>query len=170
MNPLRDPNSQQILEIDVEKRGKMKVEKSNVTTRSGSDDDTNLSTSAETKVNHDIPATSVLYKGRLARLNANIEGLSGLEARGITRVLPEERHSCGRKGYFQMFFLWFIVNLVANNTIIGLLGPSLFYLSWKDSVCIAIFANALASCGPAYTSTFSTRSGNRTMVCSKQNR
>ena len=108
--------------------------------------------------------TPVLLEGKFAKWNAKVEGLAGLEARGITRVLPEEQHGGGSHGYLQMLTLWFSINLVATNIITGLLGPLIFQLGWVDCVCIVIFANALSSCGPAYTSTFGPESGNRTMV------
>ncbi|KAL8695479.1 MAG: hypothetical protein Q9218_000057 [Villophora microphyllina] len=113
---------------------------------------------------HDIPPDPVLFTGKLAEWNAKVEGLAGLEARGIVRVLPEEKHGGGSHGYLQMFLLWFSMNLCANNIITGLFGPLIFALGWKDSICIVIFANALGSCGPAYTSTFGPESGNRTMI------
>lgn len=109
-------------------------------------------------------SSPILLQGRLARWNAKVEGLAGLEARGITRVLPEEKHGGGRKAYLQMFALWFSINVCANNIIVGLLGPLVFSLGWVDCVCIVIFANALSSCAPSYTATFGPTSGNRTMV------
>ncbi|KAI7132561.1 hypothetical protein KC352_g31022, partial [Hortaea werneckii] len=38
-----------------------------------------------------------------------------LEARGIQRVLPDERHDMRQLGYIQIAILWFSVNLTANN-------------------------------------------------------
>ena len=111
-----------------------------------------------------VPPTPVLIKGRLAKWNARVERLSGLEARGITRVLPEEKHDLKTMGYVQMFSLWFGMNIVVANIVVGLLGPLLFQLGWRDSVCIVIFANALSSAAPSYLATFSAESGNRTMV------
>ena len=112
-----------------------------------------------------VPPTPILLRGRLAKWNAKVEGLAGLEARGITRVLPEERHDLKTMGYVQMFGFWFGMNLVVENIVIGFLGPLVFKLGWKDSVCIVIFASALACCGPSYLGTFGAESGNRTMVC-----
>ncbi|KAL8644051.1 MAG: hypothetical protein Q9226_007962 [Calogaya cf. arnoldii] len=123
-----------------------------------SDDSTNSS------LQHDIPPTSVLLKGRLARWNEKIEGLAGLEARGIIRVLPDEKHAGGIRHYLQMMLLWFSINLTSANIITGLLGRLLFSLGWTDAVCIAIFATALAACSVSYISTFGPASGNRTMI------
>lgn len=151
MNPLNHPGAHQIPENDVEKWG------------SDAFPDTANTSSFDSSNHHDIPPTPRL-NGRLANWNAKVEALAGLEARGITRVLPEEKHTAGRRGYLQMFALWFSINLVATNIITGLLGPLVFQLGWVDCVCIVIFANALSSCGPSYTSTFGPESGNRTMV------
>ncbi|KAH8812469.1 permease for cytosine/purines, uracil, thiamine, allantoin-domain-containing protein [Xylogone sp. PMI_703] len=88
-----------------------------------------------------------------------------MEARGITRVLTHEKNvPRPLHDYFHMFALWFSINLQAINIIIGILGPLVYGLGWVDCVCIVIFANALASCGPAYLATFGPESGNRTMI------
>lgn len=123
---------------------------------------------ARSSVSDNLPDLARLakpgFKTRLSQWNARIEGLAGLERRGIKRVLPEDKHSLGCKGYLQMFTLWFGMNLVASNLVTGLLGPLVFNLGWTDCVCCVIFANALSSCGASYTSTFGPQSGNRTMV------
>lgn len=93
-----------------------------------------------------------------------MEGLAGLEARGIIRVLTEEKYDGGKRGFLQMLALWFTMNFLATSITTGLLGPLVFQLGWVDCVCIVIFANALSSCGASYTSTFGPESGNRTMV------
>ncbi|KAL8722069.1 MAG: hypothetical protein Q9225_001391 [Loekoesia sp. 1 TL-2023] len=153
MNPLSHPGGYQIPENDIEKQGELKDASINVTP-SGSDPGEQ----------HDIPPTPRILKGRLTRWNNKMEGLGGLEARGITRVLPEEKHDMGVMGYLQMFSLWFSISLVATTVVTGLLGPLLFNLGWVDCVCCVIFANALSCCGTAYTATFGPQSGNRTMI------
>jgi Permease for cytosine/purines, uracil, thiamine, allantoin len=156
---------QHIPESDLEKRGELK-DLAVDTKVFDSDIPAEVSTrSVNSSDQHDSTTAPVLLKGKLAKWNAKVEGLAGLEARGITRVLPEERHGGGVAGYLQMLALWFGINLVVPNMIAGLLGPLLFNLGWVDCVCIVIFANALSACGPAYISTFGPRSGNRTMVC-----
>jgi Permease for cytosine/purines, uracil, thiamine, allantoin len=167
MNPLNHPGVHQIPQHDVEKRGELKSTDVDVTTNTGCDtfrDATNTSSSDSSNQQDTRPITPVLLTGKLASWNAKVEGLAGLEARGITRVLPEEKHDGGIHGYLQMVALWFSINLVATNIITGLLGPLVFQLGWVDCVCIVIFANALSSCGASYTSTFGPESGNRTMV------
>ncbi|CAL8581171.1 Vitamin B6 transporter [Xanthoria parietina] len=120
--------------------------------------------SAHSSLQHDIPPTPVLLQGRLARWNDKIEGLAGLEARGITRVTSDEKHAAGIRQYLQMVALWFSMNLTSANIITGLLGRLLFSLGWIDAVCIAIFATGLAACSVSYVSTFGPASGNRTMI------
>lgn len=167
MNPLRHPAAHQIPENDVEKRGEL-IESSVDITATGSDsadntmDNSNITSHPGT---FDIAPTPVLLRGRLAKWNAKVESLAGLEARGITRVLPEEKHNVDAMGYIQMFTLWFSINVVVNNLAVGFLGPLVFNLGWVDCVCLVLFANALSACGAAYTGTFGPQSGNRTMVC-----
>lgn len=130
----------------------------NLTTHHGSETPSNYSS------HHEVAPTPNLLKGRLAVWNDKVEGLSGLEARGIRRVMPDEKTGGGLCVYIQMFLLWFSINLVAINITTGLLGPLLFELGWVDSVCIVVFAIMISACGPAYTSTFGPLSGCRTMV------
>jgi len=104
---------------------------------------------------------------RLAAWNRKIESLAGLEARGISRVLPEEKHAGGAAGYVQMFAMWSGISLSAVNLVIGFLGPQVFQLGRIDCVCITIFANALGCCGPAYMATFGPRSGHRSMILAR---
>ena len=167
MNPQDHPVAHQMPEEDVEKWGISKSAKVNVTSSNDShalDNPTNDSSSFNPGSRHGIHSGPPVLESRLIHWNAKVEGLARLEARGITRVLPEERHAGGKQGYLQMFALWFSINLVAANIVTGLLGPLVFQLGWVDSVCIVIFANALSACGAAYTSTFGPESGNRTMV------
>ena len=107
---------------------------------------------------------AVALKSKVGYWNARVERLAGLEARGISRVLPDEKHAGGMQDYLQMFLLWFSINMYAYNIITGFLGVLVFSLGWRDCIFIIVFANALAACGVSYTSTFGPESGNRTMV------
>lgn len=131
------------------------VEKSAANIAGGTDynDATNLSTPIS------APA------GRLSKLNSKIESLAGLEARGITRVLPEERHATSLAGYVQMALLWFSANLTANNLAVGLLGPLVFELGFVDSSLCAVFGAFVGCLATSYMSIWGAQSGNRTMVC-----
>jgi len=87
-----------------------------------------------------------------------------LEARGIQRVLPNERHDMRQLGYIQIAILWFSVNLTANNLTLGMLGPAVYYLPFLDSCLCAVFGAIVGSLPVPYIATFGPRSGNRTMV------
>lgn len=155
MTPLHELDAHNMTESDIEKQGEVRCVESDTTTNTPP---------SRSSSQHDIPPPPVL-KGHLAKWNAKVESLIGLETRGIKRVLPEERTGCGRREYLHMFELWFGLNMVpALSLITGLLGPLVYQLGWVDCVCISIFANALSSCAPAFISTFGPQSGNRTMV------
>jgi hypothetical protein len=96
--------------------------------------------------------------------NDKIENLAGFEARGITRVLPEERHGTSLSTDFQMGFLWFSANLTANILAVGFLGPLVFSLGFVDSAMCAVFGSFLGCVLAAYMSIWGAQSGNRTMV------
>ena len=103
--------------------------------------------------------------GLLRRWNNRIENLAGLEARGIARVMPDERQQASTSGYVQMALLWFSANITANNLILGLLGPLVFQLSFLDSALCTVFGALLGSLATAYMGIWGARSGHRTMVC-----
>ena len=95
------------------------------------------------------------------RLETNI----GLEARGVERVPEELRAKKTVVGdYIQMGLIWFSANLTANNTMLGLLGPSLFLLGLSDAMVIAAFGATAGAMATGYISTFGPVSGNRTLV------
>jgi NCS1 nucleoside transporter family len=87
-----------------------------------------------------------------------------LEARGIQRVEPDERHSLKSLGYSQIAMLWFSINLAANNITLGMLGPSVFGLGFLDASLCAVFGMLVGCLPVAYIATFGPRSGNRTMI------
>jgi len=101
----------------------------------------------------------------LRRINHRIEGLSGFEARGITRVPPSERQPASLSADLQVVILWFGANISANNMTAGLFGPLVFGLGFKDSVLCAIFGCFLGSLSTSYMAIWGPQSGNRTMVC-----
>ncbi len=100
----------------------------------------------------------------LRKINDRIEGLSGFEARGITRVLPEERHPASNLADLQVFILWFGANISANNLFVGFFGPLVFNLGFRDSVICAIFGCILGAASTGYMAMWGPVSGNRTMV------
>jgi hypothetical protein len=127
----------------------------------------NLATSPTPTSISSTPGQSAEKSGLSATLrkwNDKVESLAGLEARGITRVLPDERHTATIMGYFQMAFLWFSANITANNLAVGFLGPLLFGLGFTDAVLISVFGSLVGSVLTAYMSIWGAQSGNRTMV------
>ena len=90
-----------------------------------------------------------------------------LEARGIQRVDPAERHSLKKQGYLQVALFWFSINLGAMNVTLGMLGPAAFSLGFKDTSLCAAFGAILGSLPVAYFATFGPRSGNRSMVLAR---
>lgn len=87
-----------------------------------------------------------------------------IEARGVRRVLPQECHPLTWRSYLQTFLLWFSGNLAAQNTSLGMLGPTIFALSFRDACLCAFFGSLIGATGPSYIATFGPISGNRTLI------
>ena len=118
--------------------------------------------SSDTASSHD--ALPLHVPKTVSRWNRAIESIRGLEARGISRVPPDQRVTPSLANYVQISLLWYSANISANNLAVGLLGPLLFDLGFVDSALLAVFACMFGSLGPAYTAIFGPQSGNRTMV------
>ena len=150
MNPLQHPSAHvpPTLDADIEKKAADHVV---------DEKDSDLSPVATLAL--PVPST-------LSKWNAKIESLAGLEARGIVRVQEDERHGLSWLGYLQMAIMWYSANITANNLAVGLLGPLLFGLGFKDSALMATFGIIVGSAFTAYMSIWGAQSGNRTMVSS----
>ncbi|PSS12217.1 hypothetical protein M430DRAFT_60497 [Amorphotheca resinae ATCC 22711] len=90
-----------------------------------------------------------------------------VETRGIERVPAEERIKPSAANYLQMVLIWFSANLSANNIAVGLLGPSVYQLSYLDSALCATFGSIVGCAATAFTSTWGPKSGNRTMIVAR---
>ena len=101
---------------------------------------------------------------RFQAWNARIEALAGFEARGITRVDPEERQPPSAFNYVQMGLIWFSANVTVNNLALGLLGPLVYDLGFTDSALCAVFGCLVGSMGASVMSVWGPKSGNRTLV------
>jgi hypothetical protein len=123
-----------------------------------------ISTSSFIAPSSPLQVPKVVLQSTLIKWNQKIENLAGLEARGITRVLPSERHGESLLGDFQMAFLWFSANITANNLAVGFLGPLLFELGFVDSALCAVFGGLVGCMMTAYMSMWGAPSGSRTMV------
>ncbi|KAG9231635.1 hypothetical protein BJ875DRAFT_506574 [Amylocarpus encephaloides] len=84
-----------------------------------------------------------------------MESLAGFEARGITRVLPEDRQPPSLASDVQVAILWFSANTSVNNLAVGLFGPLVFNF-WVSG-----------HLSTSYMSTWGPLSGNRTMVVAR---
>ncbi|KAJ9144494.1 Purine-cytosine permease [Pleurostoma richardsiae] len=124
---------------------------------------------------HILPATEtgfidevLLPHNKFQRWALHLEEKLGLEARGIERVPEEVRARKTATGdYIQMGLIWFSANLTANNTMLGLLGPLVFYVGLKDGMILAAFGAMFGAACAAYISTFGPVSGNRTLVIAR---
>jgi hypothetical protein len=87
-----------------------------------------------------------------------------IEARGIERVEENERHVLSWVAYVQVFLLWVSINLAANNVTLGMLGPAVYELSFRDSALCSVFGAFIGSLAAAWAATWGPVSGNRTLV------
>lgn len=93
--------------------------------------------------------------------------LAVAETRGVARVPPNERQPPSLSRYIQMISLWTSANLTANHVTLGLLGPSVYGLSFLDSALCAFFGVIVGAACTGYISTFGPQSGNRTMIIAR---
>jgi hypothetical protein len=87
-----------------------------------------------------------------------------LEIRGIQRVEEHEKVQIGLFAYVQVFVLWVSVNLAANNITLGMLGPAVYGLGFRDASLCAVLGAFAGSIPVAWIATWGALSGNRTMV------
>ena len=88
-----------------------------------------------------------------------------LEARGIERVEAHERMKrLSWISYLQAFLLWVSINLAANNVTLGMLGPAVYGLSFRDSALCAVFGALVGAVVSSWMATWGPISGIRTMV------
>jgi hypothetical protein len=88
-----------------------------------------------------------------------------LEARGIERVGEDERMKrLSWVSYLQAFLLWVSINLAANNITLGMLGPAVYGLSFRDSALCGVFGALVGAIVASWMATWGPVSGIRTMV------
>lgn len=88
-----------------------------------------------------------------------------LEARGIERVAVDERMKRNSwVSYLQAFLLWISINLAPNNITLGMLGPAVYGLSFRDSALCAVFGALVGSVVSSWMATWGPVSGIRTLV------
>lgn len=129
-----------------------------------------LSATGSTDEEANIPAgdhelaAKLPVPSRLRDVNNRIENLAGFEARGITRVLPEERQPPSWSSDLQVAIMWYSANISLNNLAAAMLGPLAFELGFLDCAMCAVFGAFVGSLTTAYMSIWGPQSGNRTMV------
>ena len=108
--------------------------------------------------------------GNQSRMGAKLRSFEhtllkyNLEIRGIQRVEEHEKVQIGWFAYLQVFVLWVSVNLAANNITLGMLGPAVYGLSFRDASLCAVFGALVGGIPVAWIATWGPLSGNRTMV------
>ncbi|KAG8417333.1 Vitamin B6 transporter [Metarhizium acridum] len=129
-----------------------------------------LSATGSTDEEANIPASDhelaakLPVPSKLREINNRIENLAGFEARGITRVLPEERQPPSWSSDLQVAIMWYSANISLNNLAAAMLGPLAFELGFLDCAMCAVFGALVGSLTTAYMSIWGPQSGNRTMV------
>ena len=101
---------------------------------------------------------------KLRQINSRIENLAGFEARGISRVLPQERQAPSAASDVQLAIMWYSANISLNNLAIAMLGPLAYQLGFLDSIMCAVLGAFVGSLTTAYMSIWGPQSGNRTMA------
>ena len=86
------------------------------------------------------------------------------ELRGAERVEEPDKRSLSWFAHAQAFVLWVSVNLAVNNVTLGMLGPAVFELSFKDAAVCASLGCLVGSIPVAWIATFGPLSGTRTMI------
>lgn len=118
---------------------------------------------AEATTNRRNPVGSRLGSVIRAFENQLIE--YNLEARGIERVAVDERMKRNTwMSYLQVFLLWISINLAPNNITLGMLGPAVYGLSFRDSALCAVFGALVGSIVSSWMATWGPVSGIRTLV------
>lgn len=87
-----------------------------------------------------------------------------LEVRGIRRVAEDERTQRNSLAYLQAFALWNSINLAPNNVTLGMLGPAVYELSFRDASLCAVFGAIIGSIPVGWIATWGPPSGLRSMV------
>jgi hypothetical protein len=119
---------------------------------------------------HGAHATTQGGQPSASRIGAELKSFErtllkyNLEIRGIQRVEEHEKVQIGWFAYLQVFVLWVSVNLAANNITLGMLGPAVYGLSFRDASLCACFGALVGGMPVAWIATWGPLSGNRTMV------
>lgn len=89
---------------------------------------------------------------------------SGVEARGVERVPESQRES---KNAWNNLLMWWSVNAVLTTIPIGVLGQSVFTLSFSNAVATILCFGALGGIATAFIATLGPITGLRTMIITR---
>lgn len=118
----------------------------------------------EPRTSPTLPPTGIAKVGSYVKRFEQQLVAYNLESRGIQRVEEHERIKIGWLAYLQVFVLWISINLAANNITLGMLGPAVYKLSFRDASVCAVFGAIAGSLPVSWIATWGPISGNRTMV------
>jgi Permease for cytosine/purines, uracil, thiamine, allantoin len=113
---------------------------------------------------HDGQSISMLAAKAKAKAFEQTLVKYNLEIRGIQRVEEHEKVQISWLAYLQAFGLWVSVNLAPNNITLGMLGPAVYELSFRDASLCAVFGAVIGSVPVAWIATWGPLSGLRAMV------
>ncbi|KAK4982078.1 Purine-cytosine permease fcy21 [Elasticomyces elasticus] len=114
-----------------------------------------------------VPGESFEYGNGFIASMHRMAGKMKIEQRGIERVPEDERTDRGFKAYLNVSTMWLAANMVVSSFAIGVLGKSIFYLGFADSILVILFFNLLGILSVCYFSTFGPKFGLRQMVLSR---
>ena len=111
-----------------------------------------------------VPGEAFEYGNSPFAKAQRLAGKFKIEQRGIERVPEDERtdHSLSNIGS-----MWLAANLVISSFALGLLGKSVFFLGFVDSVLVIFFFNLLGILSVCFFSTFGPAFGLRQMVLTR---
>lgn len=107
---------------------------------------------------------STLSETKLSLWTRRVEKVTGVEARGIHRVMDDEQTSKSTLSALQIVLMWFSINTAAQNITLAMIGQSIFELGFVDAALCSVFGGIAGSIPVAYIATWGPISGNRTLV------
>jgi len=93
-----------------------------------------------------------------------LEKSYGVEARGIERVPPTERHHVAIRDNFT---LWMSANCTVSTFALGTLGASIWRMGFKEAALTILFFNLVTTIVPSYFATFGKALGVRALAFSR---
>ncbi|TDZ38026.1 Purine-cytosine permease fcyB [Colletotrichum spinosum] len=111
--------------------------------------------------NYEATARSASARGTTGSLFHKFLRLGRVEEQGVQPIPLTERTSTR---YFNAFTVWCSMNANILPITFGMLGPSLFGLSLRDSSLVILFFTLLSTLAPAFLATLGPKTGMRSMI------